>query len=254
MKTIAYYALHYGSEYLAWSVRSVMEHVDEIHVLYTNKPSFGRDTKLVCPDTEERLHAEALRFLDKPSKLHWHRVQAATEGSHRDQLRRLAPGAGLVLHVDADEIWDSRALVDSLAEARLSAHWSLRARFAHFWRSFRWVCIDPAMPERIFNWHNSPHLKGGYLTPRAQSVPVLHFGYAQSEELMRYKWQIHGHQDELRKDWFEEKFLGWRPGVNDVHPTCAQGFWEPREVTPDLSTVLRLTLHDHPYFDRELIR
>lgn len=256
MKTIAYYALHYGSEYLAWSVRSVMKHVDEIHVLYTEKPSFGRDTGLVCPDTEARLRTEALRFLDKPEKLHWHRVTAHAEGAHRDQLRKLCPDAGLVLHVDADELWDGRTLADCLAEARDSSYWSLRARFVHFWRSFDWVCQDAAMPERIFNWRNSPQLKDGYLSGRAQHMPVLHFGYAQSEELMRYKWQIHGHQDELRKGWFEEKFLGWKPGIDDVHPTCDQGFWMPKGtlVHAGLLTSVHDLLRDHPYFGKDLIR
>ena len=44
VKRIAFYALHYGREYLAWSVRSVQDAVDEIHVLYSDRPTFGHQT------------------------------------------------------------------------------------------------------------------------------------------------------------------------------------------------------------------
>jgi len=256
MKTIAYYALHYGSEYLAWSVRSIQHCVDEIHFLYTDKPSFGVATTLVCPDTEERLIQEAHRFVapGQHDKLFWHRVKAHGEGHHRDQLRTLAKDAQIVVHVDADEVWDEHALMSAIAATRGTSHWSLRARFLHFWRSFKWVCTDAAMPERFFNWQNSKHLGAGYLSPFLQPVPVLHFGYAQSEALMRYKWQIHGHQAELRPGWFETQFLGWHPGDGDVHPTCRDGFWTPRETSDDERAILHNVLGDHPYFDLPIIR
>lgn len=254
MKTIAYYALHYGAEYLAHSVRSVVDHVDEIHVLYTNKPSFGHGTNLVCPDTEERLHAEAQRFCGT-QKLHWHRIESqGGEGQHRDQLRGYVDGNSVILHIDADELWDSATLARSIRAARDTSYWSLRAYFMHFWRSFGWVCTEAAMPERLFNWTNSRQLGAGYLNKMQQPVPVLHFGYAQSEAIMRYKWQIHGHQAELRANWFEEKFLGWKPGELDVHPTCKDGFWNPRQTTPEENALVKTLLNDHPYFGKEIIR
>jgi hypothetical protein len=251
VKTIAYYALHYGSEYLAWSVRSIQHAVDEIHVLYSAKPSFGHGTRLPCPDTEERLVTEARRFLDNQSKLHWHRIEdAGNEGQHRDRLRSLTD-AKMVVHVDADEVWDPESLADSIVHARELGIYSHRARFVHFWRSFGHLCEDQAWPERIFDWRKVHH-STGYISRQAQRVPVLHFGYAQSELLMRYKWQIHGHQNELRQGWLEQKFIPWVPGINDVHPTCVD-FWNPKPTPEELKPVLQRLLGDHPYFGQELI-
>lgn len=277
MKTVAYYALHYGSEYLAWSIRSIKDAVDEIHVLYSEKPSFIRSshqrwrrirherdrTRLQCPDTEARLLLEARRFLGDHNKLHWHRVDGArTEGEHRDRLRSLVK-TDFVVHVDADEVWDTASLINAIDRARAAGIYSLRARFLHFWRSFNWVCEDAAWPERIFNWRDDrlrlTMADGGrvdmteHLSISEQPIPVLHFGYAQSEALTHYKWEVHGHQHELRPDWLEQKFLPWRPGIVDVHPTCVD-FWSPKPTPDELKPVLQRLLGDHPYFGKELIR
>jgi len=254
-KKIAYYALHYGVEYLAWSIRSIQDCVDEIHVLYTDTPSFGHNAGAKPPgnESEERLLIEAHRFLKDPAKLRWHRVSAHGEGRHRMQIEQLAPGSDICVHVDADEIWDTESLHRCIERAESDNAFSWRAHFVHFWRSFDWVCVDPAMPERVFNWNNRAARITKYHGAE-QLVPVLHFGYAQSEALMKYKWTIHGHQPELRRDWFREKFLPWTPasGISDVHPTCEKDFWVPRRIEdhPSPAWILKTLyaqLSDHPY-------
>lgn len=252
MKRIAYYALHYGAEYLAWSVRSIQHAVDEIHVLYSASPSFGHGTTARCPETEEQLHAEALRFLEQPSKLHWHRGVWHQEGEHRSALATIQ--ADLVLHVDADEVWIPAVLEEAFQKADQDPHWSWRVPFVHFWRSFYWVCTDGAHPERVLD-RRVPREGGARFFP-GLSAPVLHFGYAQSEAITEYKWLIHGHRPELRTDcdWLEEKFKRWQPGVRDVHPTCLQDFWVPQATPADLLGHVCVLLHDHPYFDKDIIR
>jgi hypothetical protein len=248
---IAYYTLHYGKEYLAWSIRSIQDAVDEIHMLYTKTPSFGHGTSLMCPDTEEELRSEAARFANKP--IIWHTGSWGNEGQHRNTILGIAAqrNANMILVVDADELWDPETAKTALQRVEdYNNAGTTRVRFVHFWRSLDWVCYDAAMPNRITDTRH-PLNKEWYLDP--QSFPVLHFGYAQSEKLMDYKWHIHGHQNELRPDWWNTKFLGWQPGVNDVHPTCSQGFWNPQKIEDPLKSKVHELLHDHPYFGKEKI-
>lgn len=249
MKRAAYYALHYGKEYLAWSIRSVQDAVDEIIVLYTDRPSFGHDTPLTCPDTEAELEREARRFLKKP--LVWIRGRWGGEGQHRTEILKIAAerGIGQLLVVDADELWhpDQAARALDLSAKRTEAN--VLVRFVHFWRSLGWVCNDPCMPVRVLN-------VGGhgtwYLSP--QEWPVLHFGYAQSLRLTRYKLDIHGHKAELRPGWMDHKFSPWTPlsGMKDVHPTNAN-FWDPVQTDERTRELVVRLLGDHPYMSQEVI-
>ncbi|KKK88841.1 hypothetical protein LCGC14_2739090, partial [marine sediment metagenome] len=80
---IAYIALHYGCEYLAWAVQSVQDAVDEIHIFYVAQPSYGYSQGTACPDSRVDLEREARRFCNKP--LHWHDCGPFRgEGEHRD--------------------------------------------------------------------------------------------------------------------------------------------------------------------------
>src|SRR4051812_14106109 len=111
MKVVACVPLHYGKENFAWSLRSIQEAVDEVHVFYTRSPSFGFSEGKPCPDSEEELRAQASRFFTKP--LHWHYVDGVQhEGNHRDRFWHAAKSAGadLYLAIDSDEIWDTEAL------------------------------------------------------------------------------------------------------------------------------------------------
>lgn len=250
MKRIAYYPLHYGREYLAHSIRSIQDAVDEIHILYTDVPSFGHNSGAACPESEAALAGQAHRFLTKP--LFWHKGRWSRENEHRDTIRGIASDRGcyLVLAVDADEIWDpatASALLD--AADQHNAAGSIGAKFVHFWRSLDWVCHDPCMPIRVIDLRH-PWQTAWY--GALQAEPVLHFGYAQSEALIRYKWTCHGHQRELRGDWLG-RFASWQPGQGDVHPTNAN-FWNPVPVDDHLKGLVRSLLHDHPYYGKGIIR
>ena len=255
MKRIAFWALHYGKEYLPWSVRAVQDSVDELHAIYVDRPSFGHVTQRPCPETELELQDAFSKFAKKP--IFWHRGRFHNEGEHRDQIFDIARRFAIdqVIVVDADEIVDSRTASAMLDEAASRVERSFRVRFLHFWRSIKWVCRDVSTPVRIWNVHQPP-LEGEI---RNQIAPYYHFGYAQSVELMRYKWEIHGHLPELRPGWLENKFIAWKPGDLDVHPTCGpgpacpKGFWCPELVDPGTWADLRPLLGDHPYFNLEVI-
>jgi hypothetical protein len=248
---IACCALHYGREYLEHAVRSVQDVVDEVHILYSSKPTFGHTTYLPCPDSETDLLAAALRGSVKKPVI-WHRGRWRTESAHRDAFHAVADEARaeVIVVLDADEVWEQGTLALAVEQAAERPEAELRVRLVHFWRSLHWVCTDAAMPVRLLKPAGSGE---GYLD--GQAAPVLHLGYAQSAAVVAYKQEIHGHKAEWRPGWLEEKFLPWLPDtpIADVHPTCADGFWNPVPVDDETAALVRRLLGDHPYMEAEWI-
>ena len=267
MKKIAYMALHYGVEYLRGSMGSIRDAVDEVHIHYSPVPTCGYNVTARPPiaenatelldeaelgllTTRDSRHAPVLRWFVHPGGF-------PSYGAHCDAgvASALEAGADLIVNVDADEVWAPGALragFENVLALRGTEHHARRYRvpFVHFWRSFDWVCFDPAQPVRFIDPTGPAGVDGGVALP----CPVLHFGYAQSVALVEYKWKIHGPLAELRSDcnWFEDKFKAWPP-PNDVHPTCTGGFWNPQRTPADIRAAVAETLHDHPYRRREVI-
>lgn len=241
MIIVASYILHYGKEWLHWSMRSVAPFVDSIFVFYTPEPSHGHTTTLDCPDSRDELFRIAARF-----GVQWYEGAYRHEGEHRDfavNTCMTEASADMVLVVDADEVWDPVLLSDVLTKARDSDARVLRVHASHFWRSVNWICYDEAMPVRVIKRSGDGEGCVG------RRPGFWHFGYAQSPETVRYKMSIHGHKNELRLGWFEKKFLAWRPGIGDVHPTNVD-FWNPE---PFDRTELFELVGDHPYYKEGII-
>lgn len=246
MKVVAYYALHYGSEWLKWSLRSIRNHVDEIIIVYTPGPSFGHGTKAVCPDSRAEL-----MFIVEPFDVLWSEISRSHwEGNHRDAAVEMCieEGADIIMPVDHDELWDPVMLSKSLEFVMGSSQKYFLVHMQHYWRSVGYVCYDDAAPQRFIK---AKETRTGAVTyiPR-EFGNVHHYGYAQSVELMRYKWLIHGHLGELRPNWLDEIFIPWQPGMKDVHPTNEKNFWDP---VPFDKTQLEHLIGDHPYYEMEII-
>jgi hypothetical protein len=248
--------LHFGKEYLAWSVRSVRHAVDELHFLYAPRPSHGHGTDAVCPETEEELHAEAQRWADRP--IHWHRGEWPHEGAHHDAIYPIAQerGVGQILRMDCDEIWDADEVTRALDASERMPHKALRVWMLNWWRSFDWVCDDPCRPHRIIN----PAGEGLEAYLDTQRVPILHMGYAQSVRLLEYKMQVQSHHAELRPEWLATKYRTWTPEGGphvDLHPTCVgpppNYFWHARRVTDVERALVDQLLGDHSYYGLPLI-
>lgn len=248
----AYYALHYGQEYLAYSIRSIQDAVDVIYFFYTEKPSYGFKSRIACPDTREQLKAEVARFITKPH--HWIEGSWSREWTHRDHAlaRAQQDGAEVVLVVDADEVWAPGAAEQALAHAyeqNRSRRWM--ANFTNFWKSFDWIVLDHFTPIRVVDLRHDNNTPDAILP--AEIEPVLHFGYAQREELMGYKWTCHGHQKELRTGW-REKFCRWTPEMIDLHP-CVTNLWDRAHATPpETRALVQEILGDHPYAGVDVIK
>lgn len=229
-KIISYTALLYGKDYLASAIRSVIDAVDEHHILYTAVGSHGSRTPIPCPETRDELYAIAEQAAG--SKLRWHDGEWGWEGQQRDSIHQYVLDADAILVLDADEIWP-----EGLAQAALSVNERyyyypkrMRVKMVHYWRSFyRAVIHDPAFPERII----FPKAKNNdtVLFNEPDSAPIQHMGYAQRPEIVEYKQLTHGHRGEWRRDvdWFHDKFMA--NAQEDCHPVGSD-FWQPEEVDP----------------------
>lgn len=241
---IAYCVLHYGSDYLEAAIKAIEPCVDKIVIFYSRIPTFGRLTSAENPDTPEMLYEIATEASDK---VLWVEVNGITqENQHRALIEKMADGYDLILAVDADEVWETNSLKDALHEAsNMDNQRIMIDGFIHFWRSFNHACKDHWTPVRITNRRSYNRETQGTV-----KGTVYHFGYAQREEILRYKWAgIHGHQSELRPNWIEEIYFGWNEEMKDVHPT-SHGVWNPEKFD---KTQLPPLLKNHPYYERETI-
>lgn len=253
MQIDAYVGLHYGREWLEWALRSVVPFVDRTFVFYSDHPSHGTATNIICPETKEELF-----YIAEPFGVHWIDIPAhlRSEGEHRDYAAEYCKMAGSerILWVDSDEVWDPDDLSLVLDQSVHYQEREMRVRVkGHFWKSVNWVCRDECMPVRVIN-PNAPKSER-YL----EGPGFWHFGYAQSLVLVAYKMRIHGHRNEIRRNWLP-LYAQWQ-GPEDtphcgVHPTneCSSDtgkpFWVP--VPFDRNEIAHL-IGDHPYFSDKLI-
>lgn len=242
---IAYYPIHYGSDYLGYSIKSIYEHVDQIHILYASKPSHGHNSNLVNPDTLEKLKSASMLFGDPGNKIIWHYGDWGNESAQRNTVYQIAGdvGADLCLAVDADEIWDKHVLEDAIASAIKNNKKINYIRMLTFWRCFHKVTSDEFWPIRILipNGDEGIH----YLDGR-----VNHFGYARSTKDIEYKISTHGHKGEWRKDWFD-MFKNW-PNIRrtGLHPVDSS-IW--RNIDDFDKSTLPEYMRKHPYYNLEKI-
>ena len=245
MNVIAYTALHYGRDYLASAIRSVIDHVDEYHVLYSAVGSHGFAANVPCPETRDELYAIAESAAG--GKLRWHDGQWAHEGYQRDSIHVYAPDADVILVVDADEVWP-RGLVRNMTDGVDMPFFPHRVRLPmiHYWRSFhRAILHDPAYPVRVIY----PKQPEGEMGLSKLVGCINHMGYAQRPEIVNYKQLTHGHRGEWRQDdWFNTVFMA--NAQTNCHPVGSE-YWNPEAVNP--WDYLPQWMSEHPYYGLEVI-
>ena len=242
MRVSGYCCLHYGLDFLPWAIRSVYDHVDVFHCVYSPHPSHGSRTTLPPPETREQLMAAAL---DVGPKVQWHDVtRFYTEGPHRDYALSLCQG-DLALVVDADEVWHPHELEAALKHAY--DHNEARTWLVNcltLWRSFNFMCTDNMWPVRIHDLRQPRDAGPGYIPQ--ELAQFYHFGYAVRDSIMKYKLSCHGHRGEWRSDWYQTKWDIWPPQP-DCHPTCLDT-WFPE---PYNKNKLPQVMWSHPFFNVE---
>lgn len=253
-KVVGYCCLHYGLPYLEWSIRSVIDHVDEFYCLYSPHGSHNGNPGILPPiDSEADLLAAAHRGAG--NKLVWVKGEWTHEGQQRDSINQYAPDADVILVVDSDEVWGEGVAYGILHSPSFLSldvrEW--RIPIIHYWRSFyKCVLHDPAFPIRVIVPKRSgnsatyePYPNDGY------TFAINHFGYALPPEYIAYKWGgIHGHQAELRRDvdWFADKFMA--NAQTDCHPVGSE-YWNPERIDP-MDYMPRFMMQ-HPYFFKQVI-
>jgi hypothetical protein len=241
-------ALHYGSCFLNHAIRSIIDDVDSVIVLYSPVGSHGHRTDAVCPDTRKMLYDIAHEAAG--DKLRWFDGVWPHEGAQRDSIFSIVPDADMIVVLDADEVWAPGLLKDALRETRNLGIRDIRIPFTHYWRSLKQAILhDPAYPVRLIYPKNAsgaetftphPFLAQPYRT-------INHFGYAQRSEIVRYKLETHGHRAEFRRDcdWFNDIFMN-PSRKTDLHPVGSDQWTVESIETPAF-------MLDHPYAALELI-
>lgn len=246
MNIIAYTALHYGRDYLASAIRSVIDDVHAYYVLYTPVGSHGHRTAIPCPESEQELFHIAHEAAG--DKLRWVQGDWAHEGMQRDAIHQIVPDADVVIALDSDEIWADGLLMYALGFAIADGAWRYRVPMIHYWRSFhKAVLHDPAYPERII----FPKRQRGQIAYIPNKCGYInHMGYAQRLDIVRYKLETHGHKGEFRRDcdWFEDVYKANRQ--TDCHVVGSQ-YWNPEPV--NWRNYMPGWMAEHPYADKEVI-
>lgn len=253
MKVNSYSIIHYAKDYAAYSLKSVEPLMDRQFIFYTSHPSHGH--RVDIPPIETRDEILNSIPVEQWKKLQWLDTDTFWyEGGQRDYAVSVASrDADLVLVLDYDEIWPADTLANVLAhiwQANSARNWLLNFT-GHFWRSFNYICKDENWPVRVIDTRHA----GGLAYIPKELGPVYHFGYAISDKVLRYKLAIHGHKNELRPGWYEEKWQAWPP-VEDCHPTNGrkdngEGWWNPE---PFDKYSLPSIMHEHPYFNEEIVK
>lgn len=241
MKILGYIPLFYGAEYLETAIKSIAPVCDKIIILYTQNPSYGHGTTDENPEKEWQLKFIAQNASEKVEWKSYERF--AHEGQHRSEIFKFTEGYDMVVTCDADEVWDTEILKQSLEDAsKLDNRFIQINGFVHFWKSFNHICTDGFLPVRIINLHSDNPVQG------CVNGKIYHFGYAQGMEIMEYKFKIHGHKSELREDWWG-KYLDWKEGDEDVHPV-AINLWTPYRFD---KTTLPEILKNHENYNKDII-
>lgn len=249
IKTLCYIPILYGKDYIKYAIGSVYDSVDEILILYTNKPCHGSGTNLICPDTREEIW-EIVSDFDAENKIRWIDGNWNAENEQRNEAHHYARANGfnVLVCVDADEIWikeDLDYLIELTYERKAS---KCLVWMRHLWRSFNFICDDPMRQERL--WYIGTDTNDLIYAPQP-SNQMWHFGYARGLKEVEYKISIHGHSAEWlqpKQKWFENKYKPFPP-VDNTHPVC-EATWFPQ---PFDKMLLPEFMHLHPYFNLEVI-
>lgn len=248
MRTLGYCPYNYGREYIEYSLKSVIDHVDEFLILYSGQPSYGQSGLIKNPEK----YSDLIEITDQFPKVTVKSIPTVNgENKHRGMATEYANSKGydLLFAVDADEVWNP----ETVEKAKKTAYDGGKKRYGvnhqgwfHFWRSFNEVNKDGFEPIRWTNLNVRNNNDQG-----TTSGMVYHFGYANSVELQRYKMSIHGHKGEIKNTWFDQKWLNYEKGVTkQLHP-ASNDIWIETQYFDKYS--LPEFMKDHPYFNLDRI-
>ena len=265
-KIVAYTALLYGAEYLEYAIRSVIDAVDAFWFLYSPVGSHDGRKPVSLPPGEDVFTLYEIARKAAGNKFRWYENTGwRSEAEQRNTIFSLAPDADRIVVVDADEVWGPGLAQAVLGQSflRPDIHdWLVP--MIHLWRGFdRAIVHDPAYPVRVinpaaqlgrvetFDAHVHDEARRELLERTTDYVPefhsrIIHAGYAISPELMRAKWETHGHKAQLRQDidWFTERYEN-PEAVRDLHPVGSE-YWNAEPI--NIMHYAPMFLMEHPRY------
>lgn len=236
-KRIAYCCLHYGQEFLKDAILSIEPFVDKIMIFYSPKPTFGFGTEIDCPEKGEDL--QAIAEAASP-KVHFVSGYWGDEGTHRHVIFDYCGGYDTVIVFDSDEIFEQKDLPAALdhVEKGEFRYYGVEG-YITFWKSLDWHVVDHFRPVRFYNLHNIGGQSEVHQT-------IYHFSLCQSKRVLDYKFLVHGHKDEFKSDWYQEKFVNWNVNnaLSFLHPT-SNDIWH--HALPFDRKILPEFIQQYPY-------
>lgn len=254
-------------DYLAYCLRALAPHVEQIVVLFSERPwvAYNPDARqaFTAPDRSREI-IDGLRA-ELPHLGVIEGVWTREEDMRNDGLHALRrAGIDVCLMVDADEVYPDGGLDTLKAEiARRGAPGTAYyVRYQACYRRFDYIVetrYQPANGARV-SVHRAPaavHLEPqtaiyrhrnatGHVVELPESLFFWHFGYVLSDDRMWEKIHTFGHAHEVVPRWFEEKWLQWTPETRDLFYMDPRSRW-PRTIKVAPSSLPQI-LHAHPYF------
>ena len=223
----SYSIVHYGKDYINAALQSVLPFVEQAHIFYTPLPSHGQQSSVRPIETSEEIQEEIKQL--NTDKILWHNTSRLKyEGNQRDYAVKFCKDAGadIIIVLDYDEVWPVETLQRALEIVEYGQGRNWLINFTHLWRSFNHCCRDQGWPVRFIDLRVDDDSNG--FIPK-EAGDIYHFGYAITDKVMKYKWEIHGHKSEMRPGWLDNQWQQ-KPPVENCHPTNSRneediGFW-----------------------------
>jgi len=280
MSIAAVYCVYNEEEYIEYSIRSILESVDQIYVLLSQGPYTAYN-----PRAEERFAREDRTAEIVSALAARHRSITLVRGLWRSELEHRNAGMQLAWRdghayyflVDGDEVYRA----DHLGNLRQAVKEHPRVgqfiiKCDLFWRSFRYRIPYSElswMPRRLFRmtrwsrlgksqipipWrcrftgNNKTDSWGSVLHLDPGQIRFYHFSFARSPAKMLEKLSTYSHAHEIRERWFEDVWLRWptQRDLRNLNPVDPPKMPAALRVEPDdLPEIMRR----HPYYALDVI-
>lgn len=259
----AVYVVHYGDDFLPYSVESIIDHVEKV-ILCVGIRSWSYKDETVITASMLNTLRELERKYDKVQVVYVDKFEK--DEDQRNTTIELVKDFDYYFLLDCDEVYDPLALDRLYQYVSERPDVSVfRLPFVHFWRSFSYRLEETVYKpvERLFKLGRRFYFKwsskSGYKEKTKVNVPeevirCFHFSYSRAAECIEQKTRIWAHATDVRPNWFHDVFQAWPNDreMIDIHPYMGeQELWKRATFfdKEQLPTLMR----KHPYYDMDII-
>lgn len=261
---IAVYVVHYGDDYLEYSIRSIYGSVDKILISVGLESWNYAERTSIDPVFLAKIKELPLKY----SKIELVYGTWAKDEDQRNDSIPYARDYDYYFLVDTDEIYRQEELANlySIVEKNPGAG-VFRIPFYNFWRGFGYV-IQEAVNEPVQRFFKnsarrfyfkrsctSGYRKKAQFDVSRKDCSCYHFSYARKPDAIEHKFKTWMHADEVRQRWVKKVFAAWEQNkmMTNLFPVAGQ---EDRWISaqPFDAAKLPSVLLDHPYHGMDVIK